>query len=79
MNAFPDVTRLLNKPLLCVAASRNCKKNTTSLQGHGFGGRIRWADFNQRVSARALTSLEVKCYVERHAFAARGSIALGWL
>jgi hypothetical protein len=54
-------------------------KNTTSFQGHGSGGRIRRADPNQRVIARSQPSLEVKCYVVRHAFAARGGIALGWL
>ena len=53
-------------------------KNTTSLQGHGFGGRIRRADSNQRVSAMAQPSLEVTCYVERNAFAARGGMDLGW-
>ena len=37
------------------------------------------ADPYQRVGARALTSLEVTSYVARHAFAARGGMALGWL
>ncbi|MEE3390454.1 MAG: hypothetical protein VZR28_04640 [Candidatus Cryptobacteroides sp.] len=48
------------------------------MQGHGFGERIRRADSNQRVSARAQPSLEVTSYVERHAFAARGGMTLGW-
>ena len=36
------------------------------------------ADANQKAIARAQPSLEVTSYVERHAFAARGGMDLGW-